>query len=425
MIAYWFPPIKAVTLRSYYLYRQLKKHFKNVTVLATSNRAKMPNETLPLDENDVETITTFDYRTINALLPSRKTHYSKTERNNPIINFFVRLLDCFPFNFLIGEGGFLYILFGYYKAVQLTKQQQPTYIYSSFRPYSDHIIAWLLKKKYPQLYWIADFRDLHVDHHFNELFAVRFQKWCNRKIINRADLLTTVSDGLAEHLQKYEPPVYVLRNGYSRLFETQESQNTEVFQVTYTGSIYDARQSPELLLKVLSQLIENGQIDKSKVQLVYAGKDGEFWHEWMEKFDLTAIFKNHSILTRQASIQLQQQSHINLLLSYTDKEIRGIITGKIYEYFAANSAILAVVNGNRDVEFEQIFNDLNPGKLVYNDAQYEAELSQYILNLYSEWTQNGCVQSSINQEKLKNYQWENTVPNLLDYIAESRVNSAK
>ncbi|MFT6360951.1 MAG: hypothetical protein ACJAYJ_005194, partial [Saprospiraceae bacterium] len=191
MIAYWFPPIKAVTLRSYYLYHEWKKHFKKVTVLATSNRTKMPNESVPINEEDVETITTFDYRTVNSFLLSPKTHYSKTNHSQPYISFFVRLLDSFPFNLLIGEGGFFYILFGYSKAVQLTKKQQPTYIYSSFRPYADHIIAWLLKRRFPHLFWIADFRDLHIDHDINKLYASRFQRWCNRKIINQADLVTT------------------------------------------------------------------------------------------------------------------------------------------------------------------------------------------------------------------------------------------
>ena len=425
MIAYWFPPIKAVTLRSYYLYREWKKYFKNVTVLATSNRTKMPNEVLPVDEQDIVSINTFDYRTVNSILPSAKPHYSKTERNNPLVNFFVRLLDCFPFNILIGEGGFFYILFGYFKAAKQTKQTQPTYIYSSFRPYADHIIAWLLKKKYPHLYWIADFRDLHIDHNFNKLFAVKFQQWCNRKIINQADLVTTVSEGLAEHLRKYSPPVYVLRNGYGQLFDNHQPQNSEVFQLAYTGSIYDARQSPELLLKVLTQLIDTGKIDSTKIRLIYAGKDGEFWRQWVQKFQLDSIFEDRLVLTRQASIQLQQESQVNLLLSYTDKEIHGIITGKIYEYFSANSAIIALINGEKDAEFENIFKELTPGKLVYNNAKYENELTKYLLSLYHEWQQNGCIQPTINQEKLKDYQWENTIPDLLNYIEENRSKSFK
>jgi hypothetical protein len=152
MIAYWFPPLKTVTLRSYYLYREWTKHFKKVTVITTYNRTKLPNEAAPVIEEDIETITTFDYRTVSSLLPSPKTHYSKTYRKQFSVRFFIRLLDSFPFNVLIGEGGFLYILFGYFKAVQLTKKQQPTYLYSSFRPYADHLIAWLLKKKFPHLF---------------------------------------------------------------------------------------------------------------------------------------------------------------------------------------------------------------------------------------------------------------------------------
>lgn len=414
MIAYWFPPLKTVTLRSYYLYREWTKHFKKVTVITTYNRTKLPNEAAPVIEEDIETITTFDYRTVSSLLPSPKTHYSKTYRKQFSVRFFIRLLDSFPFNVLIGEGGFLYILFGYFKAVQLTKKQQPTYLYSSFRPYADHLIAWLLKKKFPHLFWIADFRDLHIDHNFNQLYAVKFQRWCNRKIINQADLVTTVSEGLAEHLRKYKPPVYVLRNGYGQLFENQVQQRQDAFQIAYTGSIYESRQSPELLLKVIANLIQNNQIDEHKIKLIYAGKDGEFWKKWVTKFQLNTIFNDKSVVSRQAAIQIQQESHINLLLSYADKKTKGILTGKVYEYFASNSAIITLITGEQDTEFEMIFKELNPGKLVYNEAKYEAELSEYLLSLYHEWEQNGCIQPTINKEKLKDYQWENTVPEFLE-----------
>lgn len=425
MIAYWFPPIKAVTLRSYYIYQEWKKYFKKVTVLTTSNQKRLPKEALPLDQRDVNLIKTLDYRTVSAMLSNSKTHFTQTERKRPFINFFTRLLDCFPINFLIGEGGFFYILLGYWKAIKLIEQDNPTYIYSSFRPYSDHIIAWLLKKKYPNLFWIADFRDLHVDHIYKDLYFVKFQRWCNRKIINKADLLTTVSEGLAEHLQKYAPPVYVLRNGYGQLFFEQQEQKKDNFQIAYTGSIYDARQSPELLLQVLAELIKSGQIDKQKIKLTYAGKDGEFWQEWMGKYDLTEIFMDCAILSREDSIKMQRESHLNLLLSYADKDVKGIITGKIYEYFTAKNAILAIINGEKDTEFESIFEDLNLEKLIYNQPENKEELRDYILNLYQEWQQNGSVQSIMDEEKLQEYQWENTIPKFLTYLSESRSNNAK
>lgn len=429
MIAYWFPPIKAVTLRSYYIYQEWKKHFKEVYVLTTSNRNRLPLEAVPIEEKDINSIPTLDYRTLNSFRNSSKAHFTQQDRKKKSAGFLTRLLDSFPFNLLIGEGGFIYIILGFWQANQLIKKHQIANVYSSFRPYSDHIIAWLLKKKHPQLFWIADFRDLHIDHNHNDLFWVSFQKWCNRKIISTADLVTTVSHGLATPLQKYSPPVYVLRNGYQHLYPTTETQTTDFFQITYTGSIYTAEQSPEILLKVIENLIQNGTVDGKKIKLIYAGKDGGIWEEWMAKHGLSSIFENKALLPRLECVKLQQKSHLNLLLSFTREGVKGLISGKIYEYLSARNPILSIFAGEKDEEYETFFEELNAGKIIYPDSNsncsQEKELEVFITNLYREWLENGRVHQPINMEKLAEYQLENTIPQLLNYVGEISSNKER
>ena len=160
---------------------------------------------------------TLDYRRIIAWVTGRNekagAQFSEQTKESLFIAWLIKLQRSFPFNIFLAEGSFFYILISYRKAVNIIRQQDVNVVFSSFMPYADHIIAWMLKRKFPQLIWIADYRDLHVEPIYKNVLWPDFQKKVEKLILNKADVVTTVSDGLSQKMSALHHHVHTITKG--------------------------------------------------------------------------------------------------------------------------------------------------------------------------------------------------------------------
>jgi hypothetical protein len=413
MIAYLFPPVQAVsTLRWYHLYQEGRRYFSQITVITARHWRYLHHDPQLELEFKPHLVPAFDLRGL-TLLRQNRPYVPHQIKQRPWVNHLLRLLDAFPFNLLLGDGGIVYILRGYHLGVKLVKKEKLTHLTSSFRPYSDHAIAFLLKWRFPHLYWIADFRDLHIDPSRVRMWSPILQRWFNQKILQKADLVTTVSEGLAGQLRFFHNRVYVLRNGIDPLYRAAENdqQVGSKFIITYTGSLYPGFQNPALLFEALFNLMQNGLLAAADVQLVYAGKDGDFWQKELEVWNLASIAIDRGMLSLQDARGLQQQSCLNVLLSWATPDLQGILTGKLYEYLAARKPILALVEGAEDPELELILEQTESGRVFY--AEDLPELEKFILGQYQDWQDSGHSKTLATNEELQALTW----PVLVDSLA--------
>jgi hypothetical protein len=415
MIAYLFPPVQAVsTLRWYHLYQEGRRYFSQITVISARHWRYLHHDPQLKLAFEPHLIPAFDLRGL-TLLRQNRPYVPHQLKQRPWVNHLLRLLDAFPFNLLLGDGGIVYILRGYHLGVKLVKKEKITHLISSFRPYSDHAIAWLLKWRFPHLYWIADFRDLHIDPSRPLMYLPTLQRWFNQKIIKRASLVTTVSEGLGQQLRFFHSNIYVLRNGidpHSSVAENDQQVGSK-FVIAYTGSLYPGFQNPALLFEALFNLMQNGLLTAADVQLVYAGKDGDFWQKELEVWNLASIAIDRGMLSLQDARGLQQQSCLNVLLSWATPDLQGILTGKLYEYLAARKPILALVEGAKDPELELILEQTQSGRVFY--AADLRELEIFILTAYRNWQKTSGSMPLNPADKLQDFTW----PVLMDRLAET------
>ena len=438
-LLYYFPPIKSIAVnRNWGVVRHLQPYFDDVFVFTTQNNQLLPQEARDTEGVKIFEIYTFDYRTLTAWLrPNRsEMHHDEGAKSNPIVRFSIRLLDSFPFNLLFHEGGLLYSLIGFWRAATLIRREKITHIYSSFRPMSDHFTAHLLKIAFPKLVWIADFRDLHIDPLYQMPLVQPFQHWCNKRLLRRADLVTTVSEGLAIHLRRYHSNVYALRNGvhldnqkaYELLNQKEtpsvsDAQNAAIspkFTFAYTGSMWIDERNPSLLLKIVQDLAHEGIMSANNTQIVYAGKDTAVWQSWISKYNLDTFFNSYGLVSSQKAVNIQREAHLNILLTSALPNYGGVLTGKFFEYLAACNPILVLINGAQDIEFEQIVTHLDAGIVAYNDRS-EIELRAFILNLFNEWQTTGRVEPTIRRERLDELSWEATMAKLTEKLGLTEV----
>jgi hypothetical protein len=110
---------------------------------------------------------------------------------------------------------------------------------------------------------------------------------------------------------------------------------------------------------------------------------------------------------------------VNLVLSWADKEYKGVVTGKIYEYMKARKPILTIINGDRDEEIETIMSTINAGPVIYADNYEEASLDNFILSEYQSYIA-GIETHKINLDSLKEFYWDYFFPIFLRKLQISK-----
>ena len=417
--SYYFPPTKTVaTVRVFNFHLEAQKHFKEVFGLTTSNRQLFPKDHFPLDDKNTTEVWTYDLRTFLDKKDNTSITINQSKKESRFGKFMIKLAYTFPFNFVLADGGPTYILGGFFKGKKLVHDNKIEVIFSTFKPYSNHLICYLLKRWNPQLIWIADFRDLHVDEMRDNVYFPKLQHWFNRQILKKANVLTTVSKGLTKNLSEYHDKVYVLRNSIpsSKTLKPETVPLFPKFTISYTGSIYANLRSAELLFKALENLISQGKIDDEKIQITYAGTEQGIWQKWGTDFNLQKINISHGIVPMEKAKSIQQKSHINLLLSWASENQQGILTAKFYEYLAAQNPILLIIKGSKDFEFEKIFDELQAGVVAYDNADCQKMVEDFILKYYQEWLETGTITRSIKTNELQKFHWDYQMEEFLNYL---------
>lgn len=241
-ISYYFPPLKAIgSLRTYYFAKFLNLRKWQISVITTNAYKVLETDTYlkPLETIKKIDILTFDLQMLKTILRNKNisniVEINKIQTKKTIFKkILFKLRNSLPLNILY-EGGLLYIIIGIYKGNRILKNTNTKNIYSTFSPFSNHIIAYFIKLLNKDSYWVADFRDLPFGDNDTDMFFKSFQKYFNRMVIKRADKVTTISEGLKKVLIKYNNSIEVLTNGY----DDTEINIEEIFDKEINNKYFD------------------------------------------------------------------------------------------------------------------------------------------------------------------------------------------
>lgn len=206
----------------------------------------------------------------------------------------------------------------------------------------------LIAKDLNEIYgipWIADFRDLWTQNHYYEFSRFRrfFERRLELKTLSNANALTTVSKPLSEKLQQLHPEkrIFTIPNGFDPAQINPGFSLAKKFTITYTGSLYQGRRDPELLFKAFSNIISKGLMDVNDLSVEFYGPKENWVEVDAERYGLSKLVKINGSISRDESIEKQRRSHMLLLLTWNNKEEKGVYTGKIFDYLAACRPILS------------------------------------------------------------------------------------
>jgi hypothetical protein len=358
----------------------------------------------------VELINTIDYRTIiqRFYTKNKNTHYPESVKQNKLIQWLIKANESLPLNLFVGEGGLIYLIDGYYKAKKLIKKSSAKiFVITSFRPTANVLIGFLLKINYPHIIWINSFQDAPYDPIRKNTIIPNLQNYLWRKILKQSNLNITTSSGIKYAIDSLNNKNITFENGV--IFRENLTHNAEQFTISYTGSLYHDLRDPKLLFEALTHLVLSKKIQVNKLKIIYMGKDIAKWKSFCDTYPLLLnAFSIENISERIHSLEIQQKSHINLMLTWSEGSQGGTIPAKLYEYIGAGNYIISLVKGIENSDLSYLLGTLHIGSVYhYGKAEDMEKLKNDLLKLYTRWI-NGVYEPPNIPSHLKDtISWDN------------------
>ena len=283
-------------------------------------------------------------------------------------------------------------------------------------PHSLHLIGLELKKIFPNLKWIADFRDPWTEiSYYKHLKLTKSSDKKHRdleqQVFKTADITLATSFTDVENFRKKGANSFCITNGFDEDASTPLSMTTQnpqtltrsnaqtKFTLSYIGVLEQLR-NPEILWKVLGELIKENKNFKDDFELKFVGRIDDKILEKIENSELKNSVKNLGYLSHSAANAEMRNSDLLLITNFPNETSKGIIPGKIFEYLQTGNQILSF--GPKDGDVKKILEETNAGKhFSYDDSE---PLKSFILEKYQDWN-NGNLSSqtkNIDQFSRKN-----------------------
>lgn len=215
-------------------------------------------------------------------------------------------------------------------------------IYATAPPLTGLLVAHKLARRF-SIPWIAEFRDLWVDHPYYDApnWRRRFEHAQERAVMRSASGLVTVSDGWRNILQeKFGKPTITILNGfdpddYPPDTIPSESDRREL-TILYTGTLYAGRRDPTPLFRAIACLGERGR----RVRALFYGAAPKTVFHLADSAGVRRQVDVHEAVPYDIVTRLQRTADVLLLLRWNDPSESGVVPGKLFEYVGARRPIL-------------------------------------------------------------------------------------
>jgi glycosyltransferase involved in cell wall biosynthesis len=281
-------------------------------------------------------------------------------------------------------------------AVRIVRAEGIDVVLTTSPPNSVHLIGAAVKRL-TGVRWVADLRDSITTHPHRrvERASVRAKEKVSesvaRLVAHRADAIVAASDAIAEEARSLDPTgaVTTILNGADfDDFAGLEYNRGDRFRITHTGSFFGKRDPRPFL----TALVGSGLAD---VSARFVGDFRASDREWAESLGLGDRLELHPYVPRRESLALQRDSDaLLLLIPEASGRGKGVLSGKVFEYLAAERPILAAVPA--DGEAARLIRETGAGLVA--DPDDVAALSEALKELHARWSGGTLDGTSLDPE---------------------------
>jgi glycosyltransferase involved in cell wall biosynthesis len=274
--------------------------------------------------------------------------------------------------------------YAFKKACELIDTEGIRNIITTSPPHSTQLIGLNIKKKYPEVNWIADLRDPWTDiYYYNQFYPTFISRWIDQQyeksVLGKADKIITVGTSLKNlismKVKGVESKTEVITNGFDEDdFSKISPFNPPGFIITYVGTLSDIY-PVEGLLNALKIFKENG----NEIVLRFIGTVSQNQRDLIQSNPGNSILEFIPNVDHSEAIKYMLKTSALLLIIPDHQSSKSILTGKLFEYIASGKPIICL--GPVDGDAAVILNNTGYGKTFsYNDSK---EISEYLSFLIS------------------------------------------
>jgi glycosyltransferase involved in cell wall biosynthesis len=231
-------------------------------------------------------------------------------------------------------------------AIRIARREAIDVVITTSPPPSLHLLGAAVKSASGAA-WVADLRDPLTSHPHRRGYESRLAQLkektvggVGRLVASQADAIVAASDAIAEEARALQPKgkVVTIANGADfDDFAGLEHHPSDRLRITHTGNFHGKR-DPKPFFRALA---ESGLED---VVVRFAGDVRAEDREYAEALGLGDRVELLGYVSRRRSLELQRDSEVLLLLiPDSGGRGKGVLTGKIFEYLAAERPILGIV----------------------------------------------------------------------------------
>jgi glycosyltransferase involved in cell wall biosynthesis len=277
-------------------------------------------------------------------------------------------------------------------AIRIARAEGIDAVLTTSPPGSVHLIGAAVKRA-TGARWVADLRDSLVAHPHRRSDGLagvkeRSKQRIAKLVARSADAVVCVSDAITDEARSFEPRgrVVTIANGADfDDFSGLEYHRGERFRITHAGSFFGKR-TPRPFLEGLAA---------SGLEDVVARFLGDFRaadREWAETLALGDRLELHPYAPRSVSLELQRDSDaLLLLIPEAGGRGKGILSGKVFEYLAAERPILALVPP--DGAAAELIRETDAGFVV--EPEDVDAIHAALVTLHARWRNGGLADAPL------------------------------
>ncbi len=239
--------------------------------------------------------------------------------------------------------------------MEIIEKEKISLVYTTSAPYSDHLLGRYIKRKKPQIKWVADFRDewtnnpYTLDNPYNPV-RTSIEKKMEKSVLTEADALITNTPVMRQNFIDNNgisgDNFYFIPNGYDKEdFEGMDLKKPVNDKMTfvYTGALY-GRRKPDTFFQALKELKDEGVIKPESILVKLIGNyHKDKLQAQIDSYNLTKEFEIVGYVPHAECIAHQLSCDVLVLIEGTGRGANAFYTGKVFEYMNTGRPVLAIL----------------------------------------------------------------------------------
>lgn len=410
-LAYFFPPhCITPSLRALEITKRLQQIGYKLFVVSAKNYKNIPIDTYLLKDIDSKLVKN---TRINHIAIPFSVLEDYLKKISPRLDFFNPSFFLFwiPFNFI--------------KICSIIRTNNIKLIYATGPPFFSLYLGYLLKKVF-KIPLIIEYRDPwsynpYERYQTSDLFKKKYIK-LEKKIINSADIIIAISEGLKQFLIKHFPDelnkkkIFTLPSGLN-IDESSQNKTPEISRnvnniiLTFTGTLYGQRDL-KMLIQIISEVEKLGKLDCISLIINIFGKyDVLYLKNLMKEYNVEKYFNLGGFISHnECFTQIKQSTfslHIGENFNYPT------ISFKVWEYLSMGKKIVYL---GREDSYTAKYLKNNKFGFVIPLNNLKLGVKRFIELI--EGFQTSKIDLDINPELITDLTWDKRVSELVKIFEE-------